>query len=336
MAKILVTGTSGFIGSHLAQALVDRGDEVLGLDKRPALQPIEGAKLVVCDLLDLPGLTKTVRSFRPELLFHLAARTDLDEQVDLEVGYAPNITGVSNLVSAIRETKGVQRCICASTQLVCPIGYTPQHDEDYQPTSLYGKSKVLTEQILRRADGGGSSWCLVRPTTVWGPRMNPQYLRFFRMVRNGRYFHIGGGPTVKTYGYVTNTVQQLLKLADAPDERVHRRVFYLADYEPILLEAWAEAFQRELGGPPIRTVPYTIAKTGALVGDILNAVGLQQFPFNSWRLNNVLTPINVNLEPIQEVCGKLPYTMDQGVAETTSWSREVWAESEHVSTPTTN
>ncbi len=322
MTRVLVTGTSGFIGSHLADALARRGDQVLGLDRRTGHTPIEGVEQRDCDLLDLPGLTGQLQRFQPEVIFHLAARTDLDEHADLETGYAANIAGVEHLVAAIGATPGVRRFVCTSTQLVCRIGYRAAHDGDYCPTTQYGRSKVRTEQIVRAGDGGGVPWCLVRPTTIWGARMNPHYLRFFRMLRDGRYFHVGRGPTRKSYGYIGNVVHQYLRLAEAPPARIHRRVFYLADYEPLAIEDWAERFRLALGGPPIRTMPLMVARTAAHVGDLLNLAGARRFPFNTFRLNNVLTAYQLDLSATQEICGPLPYTLQQGVDQTAAWIRE--------------
>ncbi len=327
MRRVVVTGTSGFIGQHLAQALVARGDTVLGIDHRVAARPIDGARFAQCDLRDGAALLAIVAEFSPDAILHLAARTDLDETANLG-GYAANTVGVENLIRAIRGAKTVQRCVCTSSQLVCRVGYVPSDEFDYCPTTLYGQSKVLTEKIFRREDGAGVEWCLVRPTTIWGPNMNPHYFRFFKMIRDGRYFHVGNVPALKSYGYIRNTVHQYLKLLDAPAAAIHRQMFFLADYKPIALQDWAEGFRREFGAPKIRTVPVSIAKSAARLGDMAQMVGFSKFPFTSFRLNNVLTPYEVDLRVTRDVCGSLPCSVDQGIAETAAFMRSVWAREE--------
>jgi nucleoside-diphosphate-sugar epimerase len=265
-----------------------------------------------------------VRQAQPDAVVHLAARTDLSEEGDLS-GYAANIQGVENLVSAIRQTPSVRRAVCTSSRLVCRIGYTPKNDEDFQPTTLYGESKVRTEQIWRQADGGGVAWCLVRPTTIWGPGMNPHYLTFFRMLRAGRYIHVGARPTLKSYGYVGNTVYQYVRLLEVESGLVHRKVLYLADYTPIAVEDWAEQFQRALRAPRIRTVPLWFAQTVAKTGDLLNWLGWSRFPLNSFRLTNVLTPFHLDTSATEQLCGPLPFTMEEGVEQTVEWLRSLWA-----------
>ncbi|MEO7361470.1 MAG: NAD(P)-dependent oxidoreductase [Gemmatimonadaceae bacterium] len=321
--KVLVTGSAGFIGRHLVRDLLAAGYEVTGIDKVASEWAADGYTEYVGDLLNAPWLTQTVQHIAPAGILHLAARTDLNETRDI-AGYSANTEGVTNLLAAVAATPSVDRVICTSSQLVCRMGYTPKHDEDYQPTTIYGQSKAETERRWRSADGAGRTWCMVRPTTIWGPGMNPHYLTFFTMVRDGRYFHISGGPTPKTYGYVANTVQQYRRLLEASASRVHRRTFYLADTPQISLEQWAEAFQSELGATHIRCMPRAMARVLARTGDVISAAGIR-FPFTSFRLNNVITPSVVALDATNDVCGPPPVMLGAAVATTAQWLRRVWA-----------
>jgi len=315
--KVLVTGSTGFIGQAVARTLNSNGWTVAGLDHRKA-SPDGLAPNYLCDLLDADRLTGCLQQFAPDALIHLAARTDLDERTRLS-GYAANIDGVENLVEAVRATPSIRRAIWTSSQLVCRIGYVPRSDTDYNADTLYGRSKIRTEQIVRENDGAGREWCLVRPTTVWGPGMSTHYQRFLSMVRRGLYFHVGRTPLLKSYGYVGNIAVQYLRLLEAPAHLIHRRLFYLADYEPIDLLAWCDAFQRAFRSRTIPHMPRVLARALAVVGDAANAAGFQRFPFNTFRLRNILTQYRFDVEATREVCGPLPYTMEQGVAETARW-----------------
>jgi nucleoside-diphosphate-sugar epimerase len=323
--RVLVTGTSGFIGRHLADFLYAKGYSVLGLDRRPLTNYGHGWRDAICDLLDESSLREEFRRFSPEIVLHLAARTDLDETREIS-GYSSNIQGVVNLIGAIRETPTVQRALCTSSQLVCRIGYVPSGDEDYCPSTLYGESKVETEKIWRQSEGGGVEWAIVRPTTIWGPYMNPHYLRFFTMIRDGRYFHVSGGPRRKSYGFVGNAVRQYEALVRASTHQFVGRVFYIADYEPIAIEEWADAFGEEFGAPTIRTMPVWLMRVAAMCGDVVNALGFRDFPFNSFRLGNVVTEYQIDMSVTRAVCGEVPYSMRQGVAETAAWVRSVWSQ----------
>jgi nucleoside-diphosphate-sugar epimerase len=335
MMRILVTGSSGFIGGHLVHELVRHGHDVLGLDRVAPHSVVPRMAFAAVDLLDRDLLIDIFANFRPEAVVHLAARTDLNEQRDL-AGYASNIQGVDNLVAAVRATRGVRRAIYTSSQLVCRVGYIPKTDDDYQPSTLYGMSKVRTEQIVRGADGGGVEWCIVRPTLVWGPGMGPHYQRFFQMISKGRYFHVGGKPLFKSYGYIGNVVYQYLKLLTVDGSIVARRTFYLADYEPISLRDWADGFQRRLEAPRIKTVPELFARGGAALGDALNRLGWRGFPYNSFRLGNVLTEYVFDLTPTREVCGPLPWSVEDGIGATVRWLRGAAIVSNPTAIPSAN
>jgi nucleoside-diphosphate-sugar epimerase len=315
--KVLVTGSSGFIGQALVRQLKAAGCEVAGLDKSPG-----SATNYACNILDAARLTEAVQGFSPDALVHLAARIDLDEKNSL-TGYATNIDGVQNLIAAVRLAPSIKRAIWTSSQLVCRVGYVPRHDTDYKADTLYGRSKIRTEQIVREEDGAGREWCLVRPTTVWGPGMSAHYQLFLRMIQRGHYFHVGNEPLWKSYSYIENIVFQYLRLLEAPADLIHRKTLYLADYEPIDLLAWCDAFQHEFKSRPIPHVPLALARALAYCGNAVNTIGLRSFPFNSFRLNNVLTQYRFDTKATEAICGPLPYTMEQGVAETAAWLRGI-------------
>ena len=78
-------------------------------------------------------------------------------------------------------------------------------------------------------------------------------------------------------------------LAACPAERLHRRVLYLADYEPVPVSDWANMIQREWDVPPIKEVPLGLLQVAAKAGDGLKALGWKSPPLTSYRLNNLLT-----------------------------------------------
>jgi GlcNAc-P-P-Und epimerase len=315
--KILVTGSAGLIGSALVKDLVKQGMVVGGLDREPAGEFTGAAVNYVCDILDRARLRDCVSEFTPDAIVHLAARTDFDGK-NLS-GYAANIEGVSNLVEAIRATPSVTRCIWTSTQLVCRVGYVPTSSSDYNPDTVYGQSKVRTEEIVRASDGAGREWCLVRPTTVWGPGVNLHYQRFLRLVKLGLYFHVDPGPLHKSYGYIGNITHQYIRLLHAPAEVIQGRTLYLADYLPIDLVSWCNAFQRSFGARRIPVMPRILARLLALTGDALGQLGIRPVPFNSFRLKNMLTQYQFDMRETEAICGPLPYAIEDGVRITADW-----------------
>jgi nucleoside-diphosphate-sugar epimerase len=129
---------------------------------------------------------------------HLGARTDLGETEDIQ-GYDANIQGVKNLIDAINATPSVTRVLFASSMLVCKFGYRPQSDNDYCPDTLYGQSKVKTENIIRQTKLS-AEWAIIRPTSIWGPWFAEPYLNFFQMIVAGRFVHPGRKAGNATFG----------------------------------------------------------------------------------------------------------------------------------------
>lgn len=313
--KVVVTGGSGFIGTNLVEALCEADHDVVNLDvKAPVLRHGVWRRQ---DILDRQGLTAMLADIAPQVVVHLAARTDLNG-AELD-DYRANTDGVRNLIDAAAAA-GVQRVLFASSRLVCRIGYQPKSALDFQPTTPYGESKVVGEQLVRAADAP-FEWALLRPTSIWGPWFHVPYRNFFDAIRHGRYVHPRGRHVRKSFGYVGNTVHQLMQLMQAPREAMHGRMFYLADYEALEVLAWGQRVCAEFGVAPIRQVPMAALRAAATIGDGLSRLGWKSVPLTNFRLDNLVTEMLHDTSDLREVCGPLPHGLDSGVVETVRWMR---------------
>ncbi len=316
--RVLVTGSSGLIGRWICALLREKGIETIGVDRQMRPDEQRWLNFFQCDILDRQGLARILKEVRPQKIIHLAARVDLDGRAKLD-DYDANIGGVKNIIDCVRDISSVDRLIITSSQLVCRVGYVPKSDTDYCPDTRYGESKVLTEKITRTLEGGGKTWCLVRPTTVWGPGMSKHYQRMLDLICRGQYFHCGNSKLYKSYAYAGNIAFQYYKLLQADERMVRGKTLYLADYASISLKDYADDLARALGAPPIKTMPLVIAEALSYVGSALNAFGFKSFPFNRFRLRNILTEYQFDLTETRDICGDLPFTYKEGVAETAKW-----------------
>lgn len=314
--RLLVTGGSGFIGTNAVEFALQHGIAVCNLDIAAPRNPAHAFVWRGCDVLDRPGLRATVDAFRPTHVLHLAARTDLRETRNPE-GYAANTRGVRNIVEALAATPCV-RAVFASSMLVCRNGYRPSGDSDYCPDTLYGQSKVEGEAIVRSA-AASYSWCIVRPTSIWGPWFAEPYRNFFEAVARGVYRRPGGARTAKALGYVGNTVWQLFRLLAVPAAEIAARVFYLADPDSLSIRDWAERIAAEFDAPRIRAVPIPFFRAAALLGDAARLLGVENPPLTTFRLRNMLTSSSFDLSPIQSIADPLPFTAFDGVRATVEW-----------------
>jgi len=319
--KILVTGGSGFIGTNYIELLLKTGQaEFLNLDNRSPRNGAHKSFWQECDLLDASRLKKIITDFSPTHVVHLAAKTGLDEKKLSD--FATNTEGIENLLLALKEAPSVERVIFTSSLLVCRMGYIPKHDTDYQPTMLYGQSKVEGEKIVRAAENLPYAWTIIRPISIWGPWGEEPYKNFFKAIAQGWYFHIGSGHYQRSLGYVGNAVHQIHQILLAPREKIDGKTMYVADDQPADLYDMANIIRQAVGARNIYHVPLWVAKSGAKFGDICKAAGWRNVPLTSFRLNNILTEYVFDMWPIMEVSGPLPYNLKTGVELTVQWLRE--------------
>jgi nucleoside-diphosphate-sugar epimerase len=250
-------------------------------------------------------------------VLHLAARADLAERRSLS-WYAANIQGVTNVVNAITASGSVTRSVFASSRLVFDLGYVPLHERDYHPSTLYGQSKAQGEEIVRSAPAALGAWTIVRPTGIWGPWFGSPYLDLFRAIRRGVYVHPGRRQVRKSYGYVENTVRQMMALLVAPEAAVHGKTFWLAD-QPVVVREWTELIADELNAPRIRTLPVALLRSIGRLGDVVEAAGAGPAPLTSFRVNNMATDMLYDTTELISVVGPPAVSLAEGVRRTVDW-----------------
>ncbi len=179
--RAIVTGGAGFIGSHLVDALVERGDEVLVLDDLSSGSEANlnrKARFQKLDLRDREGVFRAFRDFVPELVFHQAAQASVSVSVkDPHYDASVNLLGGLNVLEAAKEA-GVRRFVFASTGGAIygevPEGERAREDWPPRPKSPYAASKAGFEYYLEVFQAEfGLPYTALRYGNVYGPRQNP-------------------------------------------------------------------------------------------------------------------------------------------------------------------
>jgi UDP-glucose 4-epimerase len=182
--RTLVTGGAGFIGSHVVDALLERGDDVTVLDdvstgRRENLESAlgNGAKLVDGDIRDAGAVTELCERVRPEVIFHLAAQIDVRKSVtDPAFDARVNVEGTVNVLRAA-QAGGVPRVVNTSSGgAIYGEAQTIPAPEDHPvaPEAPYGLSKFCAEnycELFTRLHG--LSTVSLRYGNVYGPRQDP-------------------------------------------------------------------------------------------------------------------------------------------------------------------
>lgn len=321
MNTYLITGGSGFIGTNLIERLRSNRPtaRIVSADAVPPRIAEHEEYWRPIDLTDRDNVIEVVRQTRPTHVVHLGARTDLRGKTLSD--YSANTIGVQGMVAGLSSLElAPEQVIYASSRLVCRIGYVPVGDDDYCPPNAYGASKVEGERIVR--SGASGNWVILRPTSIWGPWFDVPYRDFFDSVVGGRYVNLGKKPLKKSFGYVGNTVHQIDCVLHAPYEGAAGRTLYLGDYPPIEVRDFARRIRLANGQRELPTLPASLLRPVAKVGDLLQSLGWERAPLTTFRLNNLLTPMIYDLAGIEQIVGPLPYTLDDGIRETLRWMSE--------------
>jgi UDP-glucose 4-epimerase len=184
--RALVTGGAGFIGSHVVDALVERGDEVRVLDdlssgRRENLEQAiaAGAELIEGSILDRPLVDSVFADWRPEGVFHLAAQIDVrksisDPAFDLEL----NVGGTIGLLEGARRSPGTRLVFASTGGAIYGEGEGRElplaEDADRRPDAPYGQSKLAAEGYLSLYQRlYGVDAVALRLGNVYGPRQDP-------------------------------------------------------------------------------------------------------------------------------------------------------------------
>jgi UDP-glucose 4-epimerase len=219
---VLITGGAGFIGSHVAEALVARGEDVVVLDdlssgKRENLP--EGAELVEGDIREPQD--ELFAGVKPDICFHLAAQADVRVSVARpEHDARINVIGTINLLEAARE-HGTQLVFSSTGGAIygeCD-GPAPE-DAPRQPLAPYGTSKLAGEEYLATYNRlHGTKHVALRYGNVYGPRQDPHgeagvVAIFFKRFLSGEQPRIfGDGKQTRDYVYAVDVVRATLAAA---------------------------------------------------------------------------------------------------------------------------
>ena len=255
---ILVTGGAGFIGSHLVDQLLERGERVRVLDNLSSgsLKNLEGwlnspnLDFIEGDLLDPVDVDKALRGC--EAVYHMAAIPEVRlSRASPEEHFKQNIEATYNLLEAIARGGEVNLYVFASSSTVYGDAEVIPTPEDYaplEPISVYGASKLAAEALsMAYAHTYGFRCIIYRMANIVGPRINHGVIYDFieKLRRNPKRLEVlGDGTQSKSYLYVEDCVEGMLTGVERSSGRVE--IFNIGSEDRVGVSAIAHIVIEEM------------------------------------------------------------------------------------------
>lgn len=311
---IIVTGAAGFIGHGVAHRLLDRGEQVIGIDNfndyyDPSLKEARAATLAGrsgfsmerMDIADSDAMAALVRNHGVRRLVHLAAQAGVRYSIENPFAYErSNLAGHLSVLEACRHAEGFTHLVYASSSSV--YGDKPLGGEGFtedepaaRPVSLYAATKRSCELMSASyASLYGFPQTGLRFFTVYGPWGRPDmaYFSFTRKIMAGQPIEVyGEGRMARDFTYIDDIVDGVIGALDNPPSERENRILNIGDSKPVGLMDMIATLERSLGRtaekvmrpmqPGDVTATYAdVSKLHALTGyepKVMLAEGLQRF-----------------------------------------------------------
>ncbi len=314
MAKILVTGTAGFIGFHLAKRLMERGDEVVGLDnlndyydvnlKKARLKQLtvhKSFKEVNMSLEDKVGIEKLFAKEKFDKVVNLAAQAGVRYSLENPHAYIDsNINGFMNILEGCRHND-IQHLVYASSSSVYGANTSMPfsiHDNVDHPLSLYAATKKSNELMAHTYSHlYGMPTTGLRFFTVYGPWGRPDMAMFLftKAILEGRPIDVfNHGKMLRDFTYVDDIVEGVIRTldntakpnsewsGDSPDPGTSKapyKIYNIGNNNPVELMYLIETIENAIGIKAEKNMmpiqPGDVPATYADVDDLVNDVGFK-------------------------------------------------------------
>lgn len=320
--KALVTGSSGFIGSHLVTALIEKGWDVYALIRDAtdtSWLEKQKVRLVKGEYSDMDALKKAVPGM--DYIFHVGAVIYGD---DWEPFYKTNVKGTENILSACAEVNpGLKKFIfCSSIGASGSSvkGRLKTEEDECRPFSLYGKSKLEAEKIVREYSSHFPV-VIIRPPSVLGPRQR-ELKTILLTIKKGIVPQLGNGDKQTCIVFVEDVVSALI-LAAEKDE-ADNQVYFVTNNQTYSWREMLNTAAKIMGKKCVIKIPYHLVYLIALISagaakvfgtkKIVNLIDVVESRRRYWLYSS---------KKIQKELGFSPhFTYEEGVRRIIDWYRK--------------
>jgi UDP-glucuronate 4-epimerase len=313
MSAVIVTGAAGFIGMHVVERLLDRGETVIGVDVfndyyDPALKAARAARLegrpsftmIRMDIADHEAFAELVKSSGAKRIVHLAAQAGVRYSIENPFAYErSNLAGHLSVLEAARHNDATHLVYASSSSV---YGDRPLNGSGFKetdpvdaPVSLYAATKRANELMsISYAKLYGFPMSGLRFFTVYGPWGRPDmaYYGFTQKIYAGQPIEVyGEGKMARDFTYIDDIVDGIVGVLDHPPEAGRHEIYNIGDNNPIGLMDMIATLETSLGREATKIMrPMQPGDVSATFADVskLNALtgykprvglaeGLQQF-----------------------------------------------------------
>jgi UDP-glucuronate 4-epimerase len=294
--RVVVTGAAGFIGSVCASALLERGDEVLGVDsindyysvslKHERLKALEGRSgftFVKQDLAEIEPSMALLEAWKPDTIIHLAAQAGVRASAERPFDYVrSNLVGQMVVLEATRKLPNLRQLVYASSSSVYgnrSDGAFSETDRVDAPQSLYAATKRADELLTAvYCDAYGLAATGLRLFTVYGPKGRPDmaYWTFAESILAGLPITAyEGGRLKRDFTFVDDIVSGILAVVDRAPQTGQHRIYNIGNNKPQTVSSLISALEKALevkavvidAPKPSYDVEATFANIDAMVHD---------------------------------------------------------------------
>ena len=315
MSKILLTGGSGFIGSHFHRYLGN--DDVINLDLvEPSFQ--YGSTFIQGDIRKEEDLRKAIINRNITTILSLAAKHH-DFGIGHEEYFDTNEDGTAAICKVASEN-GIHEIIFFSSVAVYGIREDVSTESTTpHPDSPYGASKLAGEKVLIKwaEESDKRKLLIIRPTLVFGPNNMANMRNLIRQIDSGLYFHLGKADNIKSIAYVENLVEATLYLKDKMKPGIS--IYNYADEPQLTTREISNTIAQALNKKIKVTVPKTLGIMMGIPFDFVIKLTGKNLPISSARIKKLGTQTHHSAKKIFSEGFNPSFTTLDGLKKMVEW-----------------
>lgn len=318
--KILVIGSSGFVGRFLVQKLINNGYEVSGMDVIEADFKQNLVSFTKGDLVDKKIMSKACDGI--DVIINLAAKHH-DFGISREEFFRVNEKGMQIMLECAAE-KNIKKIVFYSTVAVYgPHDYPVNEETNPKPVSDYGQSKLAAEKVLQKwiKEDNSREAVIIRPGVVFGPFNYANMYNLISNIAKSRFLPVGRNDNIKSVAYVENLVDATVFVMNNLKPGVS--VYNYTDYPQTTTDKMLDVIYSALGKKKLKFhLPLAPILFFASIFDILGKVTGINFPITANRIKKFNTSTHFEAKKIRDAGFVQKVDIKTGLERMVKWYKE--------------